>query len=129
MAIWRRKRQYVIERIVCLLWVGLTWPGMGDEILGDGDIVLNLDRCEVYVGRKKVGLTAIEFNLLGCFLENKGQALSRDALLSRLWGESYAGSHRTVDTHVQRLRAKLGKAARQIQTVRGVGYRWRTNSQ
>jgi two-component system, OmpR family, alkaline phosphatase synthesis response regulator PhoP len=106
---------------------GLTCPDMEAEILEDGEIILNLENCEAQVGRRKVGLTAIEFHLLGSFLENRGQVLTRDVLLNRLWGESYLGSRRTVDTHVQRLRAKLGKASRHIQTVRGLGYRWRTD--
>lgn len=102
---------------------------MEEEVLEDANIVLKLEGCEAHIGRRKVGLTAIESNLLGCFLENKGQVLSRALLISRLWGESYTGSHRTVDTHVQRLRAKLGKASRHIQTVRGVGYCWKTNEE
>jgi len=78
---------------------------------------------QVYVGKKRVNLTITELNLLAYFLENAGKALSREVLLGAVWGESYYGTIRTVDTHIGRLRGKLGKAAYLIRTVRGVGYR------
>ena len=67
-------------------------------------------------------MTTTESNLLAVLLENQGNILTREELLSSAWGESYQGTARTVDTHIQRLRRKLGRAARRIRTVRGVGY-------
>ena len=86
---------------------------------------LSLDRhtYQALVGKREINLTITEFNLLACFLENAGKALTRAALLSTVWDESYKGTVRTVDTHIQRLRRKLGLAGYLILTVRGVGYR------
>ena len=78
---------------------------------------------KVYVGKKRVNLTITELNLLAYFLENAGKDLSRAALLSTVWDQSYRGTKRTVDTHINRLRSKLGMAGYSIRTVRGVGYR------
>jgi two-component system, OmpR family, alkaline phosphatase synthesis response regulator PhoP len=78
--------------------------------------------CQAFVGKRKIGLTTTEFNLLAVLLENQDDTVSREELLSLVWGESYKGTVRTVDTHIQRLRRKLGRASRRIRTVRGVGY-------
>ena len=93
------------------------------EILKSSRISLHTDTCQAFVGKKKVDLTITEFNLLACFLKSGGTTLSRAALLSTVWDQSYRGTSRTVDTHIQRLRSKLGKAAYLIRTVRGIGYR------
>ncbi len=94
------------------------------DILKDTRISLDMDTYQAFVGKKRVvGLTITEFNLLACFLKNAGRTLSRADLLSAAWGESYQGTERNVDTHIGRLRSKLGKAAYLIKTVRGVGYR------
>ncbi len=92
-------------------------------ILKSSRISLHTDTCQAFVGKKKVDLTITEFNLLACFLKNGGTTLSRAALLNTAWDQSYSGTSRTVDTHIQRLRSKLGKAGYLIRTVRGVGYR------
>jgi two-component system phosphate regulon response regulator PhoB len=84
---------------------------------------LDLEQCRAWVRKRKINLTATEVNLLACFLQNQGRTLSRKRLLRKVWGSSYQGTARTVDTHVQRLRRKLGRAARRIRTVWGVGYR------
>ncbi|HLV00882.1 MAG TPA: winged helix-turn-helix domain-containing protein [Acidobacteriota bacterium] len=68
-------------------------------------------------------LTTTEFNLLQYLLANKGRVLKRDQLLDRVWGYGYGGTSRTLDTHIQRLRDKLGEEGEQIETIRGVGYR------
>ncbi len=93
------------------------------EILKSSRISLHTDTCQAFVGKKKVDLTITEFNLLACFLKNGGTTLSRATLLNTAWDQSYSGTSRTVDTHIQRLRSKLGKAGYLIRTVRGVGYR------
>ncbi|MDR3074224.1 MAG: response regulator transcription factor [Deltaproteobacteria bacterium] len=77
----------------------------------------------VTVGGAPVDLTLTEFRLLEDLLGNKGKARSREQLLDAVWGYSFEGYARTVDTHVRRLRAKLGDGAECVETVRGVGYR------
>jgi len=86
-------------------------------------ISIDTDTYQALVGKRKVKVTLTEFNLLDCFLKNAGMTLSRRALLGAVWDESYCGTVRTVDTHIQRLRRKLGMAGYLIRTVRGVGYR------
>ncbi len=93
------------------------------DILKNSRISLDPDTRQAFVGEKEVNLTITELHLLDCFLKNAGKALSRDDLLSTVWDQSYRGTKRTVDTHIGRLRGKLGKAAYLIRTVRGVGYR------
>lgn len=80
-----------------------------------------------WVEGEEVQLTALEFRLLTTFLERKGRVQSRDVLLDTVWGVTTAVTTRTVDTHVKRLRQKLGAAGSYVQTIRGVGYRFRAN--
>jgi len=88
-------------------------------------ISLDTHTFQAFVGKKRVNnLTITEFNLLACLLKSGGTTLSRAALLTTVWDESYQGTERTVDTHIQRLRGKLGEAAYSIKTVRGAGYRF-----
>ncbi len=91
--------------------------------LASGALVLDIERHEVTAGGKEVELTATEFKLLRLLLERKGRVQSREELLSDVWNYSPDLETRTVDTHVRRLREKLGSAADVIETVRGVGYR------
>ena len=93
------------------------------DILESSRISLHTDTCKAFVGKKKVDLTITEFNLLACFLKNGGTTLSRSALLSTVWDQSYSGTSRTVDTHIQRLRSKLGQGRVPHPNSRGVGYR------
>ncbi len=88
-----------------------------------GAISLDPDRYEVRVRGEEVRLTTTEFNLLHYLLRNRGRVVTRDRLLEQVWGYRYGGTTRTVDTHVQRLREKLGPEAGYLETVRGVGYR------
>ena len=97
-------------------------PVARDPILTFGDIVVDLQGREVSVAGRSVELTAKEFDLLACLLENPGIVLSRDTLLDRAWGTTYPGGTRTVDVHVGQLRRKLGRPSL-IRTVRGAGYK------
>jgi two-component system phosphate regulon response regulator PhoB len=91
-----------------------------------GPIILNMAEHAVRVGGTPVELTITEFRLLEDLLRHKGKVRSREQLLNAVWGYSFEGYARTVDTHVRRLRAKVGDdAAESIETVRGVGYRAR----
>ncbi|MBQ7031516.1 MAG: response regulator transcription factor [Bacilli bacterium] len=78
---------------------------------------------EVYVDNKLIELTPKEYDLLKYLIENKNIALSRENLLSNIWGYDFYGDDRTVDTHIKTLRARLGKYRDLIKTVRGMGYK------
>jgi len=90
-----------------------------------GGIVLDETRRLVTVDRRPVDLSPREFSLLECFLRHPGQALSRDQLIDQAWPYGVAITPNAVDAYVHYLRDKLGPASRQIETVRGVGYRLR----
>jgi two-component system phosphate regulon response regulator PhoB len=93
------------------------------EVFKAGDMVLDLAKHEITVKGKPVELTATEFKLLTTLMERRGRVQTRDRLLMDVWGYEGEMDTRTVDTHVRRLREKLGKTADLIETVRGVGYR------
>ena len=88
-----------------------------------GSISLDRDRHEVRVDSKKVDITAVEFRLLSALFRQPGRVFSREELLASVWGADSDIEIRTVDTHLRRLRERLGSAAEQVQTVRGFGYR------
>lgn len=83
----------------------------------------------VWVQNEEIELTALEFKLLSTFLARRGRVQTRDVLLTDVWGISGETRTRTVDTHVKRLREKLGPAAAYVETVRGVGYRFAARPQ
>lgn len=89
------------------------------------DLIIDAEACRVEVMGNKVDLTATEFRLLHELAVNAGRVLSREALLDRVWGYNFEGYARTVDTHIRRLRQKLGPARDRIETMRGIGYRFR----
>lgn len=84
---------------------------------------VELDSHRVFIKDAEVSLTATEFKLLAELLGSKGRVQTRDQLLNNVWGYQFEGYARTVDTHVRRLRQKLGPYAELVETVRGVGYR------
>jgi two-component system phosphate regulon response regulator PhoB len=98
-----------------------------DESLTTGPIMVDPVRHHVEVGGKPIRLTTAEFKLLTMLMKKPGRLLSRDMLLAGAWGYENLINTRTVDTHIRRLRRKLGKAARSIETVRGFGYRLRAD--
>jgi DNA-binding response OmpR family regulator len=87
-------------------------------------LVADFDAVAVSVDTEAIRLTRREFDLLRHLVENKNRVLSRDRLLERVWGYERIVDTRSVDVHVGRLRAKLGSAGRQIETVVGLGYRF-----
>lgn len=103
----------------------------GDESPGTKETlnfgVLKLDSVShrLWIGDTETQLTALEFKLLQTFMERRGRVQSREKLLSDVWGIDSDVTTRTVDTHVKRLREKLGDAGSYIETIRGVGYRFR----
>ena len=95
------------------------------EILKVGPLELDRSNFEIRLDGRRLDLTAIEFKLLALLMEKRGRALGRDLLLRDVWGYRNAIDTRTVDTHMKRLRHKLGATASRIETVRGEGYRFR----
>ena len=89
-----------------------------------GDLTIDIDSHEVYVDKNKIDLTALEFRLLNQLVDRRGRVQSRDQLLSDVWGYSAEVTTRTVDTHIKRLREKLGPMGKYVQTIRGVGYKF-----
>ncbi|PYJ69214.1 MAG: DNA-binding response regulator [Verrucomicrobia bacterium] len=98
-----------------------------EESLKAGPIAIDPSRHEVRVNGKQVHLTSLEFKLLQTLIQRRGRVQDRDRLLNEVWGYESVIDTRTVDTHVRRLREKLGKAGDAIETVRGFGYRLREN--
>ena len=96
-----------------------------DKTLSVGPITVDPARHHVSVAGKPVQLTSVEFKLLSMLMRRHGRVQERGRLLYEVWGYESAIDTRTVDTHVRRLRKKLGKAANTIETVRGFGYRIR----
>ena len=90
-----------------------------------GPIEIRLDQHKVFVYGKEVELTLKEFELLNLLLSHPGIVFTREQMLEQIWGFLYDGETRTVDVHIGTLRQKLGEAGKQIETVRGVGYRYR----
>ena len=94
-----------------------------DGIITMGSIEINKLAHQVTVAGKNVELSYKEFELLLYFVENKGIALSRENILNAVWNYDYFGDARTIDTHVKKLRAKLGPEADYIKTIWGMGYK------
>ena len=88
-----------------------------------GELILDVGRHEVTVAGEPLVLTATEFKLLEILIRRRGRVQTRDRLLQDVWGYDNPIDSRTVDTHMRRLREKLGEIARYLETVRGVGYR------
>lgn len=103
-----------------------TLCGSGNEVSVAG-ITVNQDSHTVLINDSYIDLTPKEFELLSFLMINKGRVFSRDALLSRVWGYDYFGDLRTVDTHIKKLRAKLGQKAVHIRTLIKAGYKFEEN--
>ena len=98
--------------------------GQEDQLLSAGGIEINKTAHEVSVDGKKIELSFKEFELLSYFLENQGIALSREKILNHVWNYDYFGDARTIDTHVKKLRSKLGDKGDLIRTIWGMGYKF-----
>lgn len=92
-----------------------------------GQIHIDTAAMRVDVGNEEVVLSPKEYELLLYFINNNNQALSREQILTRIWGYDFEGDDRTVDTVIKRLRKKLGEEGERINTIRGIGYRFEVN--
>ncbi|GLI57181.1 DNA-binding response regulator [Propionigenium maris DSM 9537] len=109
----------LIARVKALLRRG---PSESKDELSFGNIVINEKQFKVFIDGEDIELTKKEFEMFKYLTENKGNVLTREQILNRVWGYDYYGDFRVVDNHVKRLRKKL--KADYIETVRGVGYRF-----
>ena len=89
-----------------------------------GSLKMDIESHEVFIDDQEVVLTALEFKLLNQLVERRGRVQTRDQLISDVWGYSADITTRTVDTHIKRLREKLGTMGKYVQTIRGVGYKF-----
>ena len=89
-----------------------------------GELIMDIDSHEVFVNNEQIILTALEFRLLRQLVDRRGRVHSRDQLRSDVWGYRAEVTTRTVDTHITRLREKLGTMGKYVQTIRGVGYKF-----
>src|SRR5207253_2508343 len=113
----------LVARVRAILRRSVTHAGERESaVIQHGDLVVDAGRREAKVGDTEVQLAPKEFDLLWELLDHRGLVLTRDQLLERVWGYTFAGDTRTVDVHVRQLRRKLGDAS-PIVTVWGVGYK------
>jgi two-component system phosphate regulon response regulator PhoB len=96
-----------------------------DEVIQIRGLLIDPVRHLVSINNRPIRLTATEFKLLFELASKRGRVLTREILLDRVWGYTYEGYARTVDTHIRRLREKLGPIGNYIETLRGIGYRFR----
>ncbi len=99
-----------------------------DDILKAGAIEINKAAHQVLIDGKNVDLSYKEFELLTYFVENQGLALSREKILNSVWNYDYFGDARTIDTHVKKLRSKMGERGDYIKTIWGMGYKFEVDS-
>ena len=95
-----------------------------NDVKNYGGIVIDSDGRTVKVDGKLIELSLREYELLKYLLDNEGIALSRDKILNNVWNYDYYGDSRTIDSHVKKIRHKLGKKGKFIETVRGIGYKF-----
>lgn len=101
-----------------------TSGSAAEEILTAGDIVMDISAHTVKVKGRGIELSYKEFELLNYFVVNQGVALSREKILNNVWNYDYFGDARTIDTHVKKLRSKLGDCGEYIKTIWGMGYKF-----
>jgi len=116
-----RELELRIKRLLCQ-----NTQGDSDQVITCGDLVIDLDRCQVTLASKRIEVTFREYELLRFLAGHRGRVYTREALLNRVWGYDYYGGDRTVDVHIRRLRSKIEDSGHTfIETVRNIGYRFR----
>ena len=99
-----------------------------DDVISAGGIELDKAAHQVKIDGQEIELSYKEFELLAYFLENQGIALSREKILNNVWNYDYFGDARTIDTHVKKLRSKMGEKGNYIKTIWGMGYKFEVNA-
>ena len=118
-------RELVLRIKAILKRLNPAGAGVEKELLTAGKLTIDLSRHKVVVNKKEVELTNMEFKLLVTLMQRAGRVQSRERLLDDVWDIASVVTTRTVDTHIKRLREKLGKTGNLIETIRSVGYRFR----
>jgi two-component system phosphate regulon response regulator PhoB len=118
----------LILRIKAILKRKVQKPEVTEVEREFGELRIDSDSHEIFVNDEEVSLTALEFRLLKQLVDRRGRVQTRDQLLSDVWGYSADITTRTVDTHIKRLREKLGPIGKYVQTIRGVGYKFTRTS-
>ena len=113
----------IVLRVGAILRRVRRAPDAG-SVLVSGPLLLDTERHRCQVEGETIDLTAKEFRLLATLMGRPGRVMSRQGLLDDVWGSDITVTERTIDTHLKRLREKLGPAGDLIETVRGVGYRF-----
>ena len=101
-----------------------TKPATVDASMEYNGVVVDKSAHRVLIDSKEIDLSFKEFELLSFFMENKGRALSRETILNSVWNYDYFGDARTIDTHVKKLRSKMGQKGELIKTIWGMGYKF-----
>jgi two-component system phosphate regulon response regulator PhoB len=101
------------------------FPEEGEKKIQIGHLFIDVEKHQVFIKKNPVSLTSTEFKLLLELATRRGRVQTREQLLDKVWGYTYEGYARTVDTHIRRLREKMGPSGDLIETIRGVGYRFR----
>ena len=114
----------LILRVKAILKRDINKPNTVEVERKFGDLTIDVESHEVFVNNENIILTALEFRLLNQLVDRRGRVQTRDQLLSDVWGYSSEVTTRTVDTHIKRLREKLGVMGKYVQTIRGVGYKF-----
>ena len=118
-------RQVVLRIRAALRRPADTKPSKPSKLVAIHGLTIDLDKHQVFSEDGAISLTATEFKLLGLFTRSAGRVFTRNILMDAVWQEEYYGIDRTVDTHINRLRRKLGRFGELIETVRGIGYRFK----
>ena len=114
----------LVLRVKAILKRGKPKEGASKDILTADKLKVDIPRHKVTINKKDIILTLLEFKLLATLMQRRGRVQSRETLLNDVWDIASEVTTRTIDTHIKRLRQKLGRAGKLIQTVRGIGYRF-----
>ncbi len=114
----------LMMRVAAVLKRGSAGEKQADEIVELGDLKVDFTARRVFVAGTELDLSPKEYDLLFYMVRNRGIALTREKLISEVWGYDFFGDDRTLDTHIKLLRRQLGPCADKITTLRGVGYRF-----
>ena len=117
-------KPFSLKELMMRIRVILKRENVSNSVISVGEMIVDEDAHTVTIGGKRVDLANKEYELLLYLLKNRGNALTRSAIISKVWGYEYDSDDRTLDTHMKLLRKDLGDYGKYITTIRGVGYRF-----